>query len=134
MRVCLVTLEGKGKFEITQAKYRLSEEQKQEEGQKLFDFCGECIGDVKQREAHHVGHPFFPINGLLFGRSTYETMRNAYRAVTSGTFATSPSHAGINCDMCKQNPLIGVRFKCLDCTGRSHTWCPWIQIVRLMVF
>ena len=43
MRVCLVTLEGKGKFEITQAKYRLSEEQKQEEGQKLFDFCGECL-------------------------------------------------------------------------------------------
>ena len=43
LRVCLVTLEGKGKFEITQAKYRLSEEQKQDEGQKLFDFCGECL-------------------------------------------------------------------------------------------
>ncbi|EJF58279.1 hexokinase-domain-containing protein [Dichomitus squalens] len=43
LRVCLVTLEGKGKFEITQAKYRLSEEQKQEEGQKLFDFCGGCL-------------------------------------------------------------------------------------------
>jgi hypothetical protein len=43
LRVCLVTLQGKGKFEITQSKYRLSEEQKQDEGQKLFDFCAECL-------------------------------------------------------------------------------------------
>ncbi|KAF8520336.1 hexokinase [Hysterangium stoloniferum] len=44
LRVCLVTLEGGGKFELTQAKYRLTEEQKQEDGQKLFDFCAECLG------------------------------------------------------------------------------------------
>ncbi len=43
LRVCLVKLEGGGKFEITQAKYRLSEEQKQEDGQRLFDFCAECL-------------------------------------------------------------------------------------------
>jgi hexokinase len=43
LRVCLVTLQGNGKFEITQSKYRLSEEQKQDEGQKLFDFCAECL-------------------------------------------------------------------------------------------
>lgn len=43
LRVCLVTLNGSGKFEITQSKYRLTEEQKQDEGQKLFDFCAECI-------------------------------------------------------------------------------------------
>lgn len=43
LRVCLVTLEGEGKFEITQSKYRLTEEQKQEEGQVLFDFCAECL-------------------------------------------------------------------------------------------
>lgn len=43
LRVCLVTLQGSGKFEVTQTKYRLTEEQKQEEGQKLFDFCAECL-------------------------------------------------------------------------------------------
>ena len=43
LRVCLVTLQGDGKFEITQSKYRLTEEQKQEDGQKLFDFCAECL-------------------------------------------------------------------------------------------
>lgn len=43
LRVCLVTLQGDGKFEITQSKYRLTEEQKHEEGQALFDFCGECL-------------------------------------------------------------------------------------------
>jgi len=35
LRVCLVTLLGAGKFEVTQTKYRLTEEQKQEDGQKL---------------------------------------------------------------------------------------------------
>lgn len=43
LRVCLVTLLTDGKFEITQSKYRLTEEQKQEDGEKLFDFCAECL-------------------------------------------------------------------------------------------
>lgn len=43
LRVCLVTLQGGGKWEITQTKYRLSEEQKHDEGQLLFDFCAECL-------------------------------------------------------------------------------------------
>ncbi|KAJ2928462.1 hypothetical protein H1R20_g8636, partial [Candolleomyces eurysporus] len=43
LRVCLVNLQGKGKFEVTQSKYRLSEEQKQDDGQKLFDFCAESL-------------------------------------------------------------------------------------------
>ena len=43
LRVCLVKLNGNGKFEITQSKYRLTEEQKQEDGEKLFDFCGKCL-------------------------------------------------------------------------------------------
>lgn len=46
LRVCLVELQGEGKFEITQAKYRLTDEQKQaEDGQDLFDFCAECLGN-----------------------------------------------------------------------------------------
>jgi Hexokinase len=65
LRVCLVTLQGNGKFEITQSKYRLSEEQKQEDGQKLFDFCAECLktfietnlgeGTVKEGEKLPLG-------------------------------------------------------------------------------
>ncbi|WVQ77448.1 hypothetical protein IAR50_007134 [Cryptococcus sp. DSM 104548] len=43
LRVCLVTLQGHGKFEVTQTKYRLTEEQKQGEGQDLLDFCAECL-------------------------------------------------------------------------------------------
>lgn len=38
-----MSLQGNGKFEITQTKYRLTEEQKQDEGEKLFDFCAECL-------------------------------------------------------------------------------------------
>ncbi|WVN87250.1 uncharacterized protein L203_102427 [Cryptococcus depauperatus CBS 7841] len=43
LRVCLVTLLGEGKFEVTQTKYRLTEEQKQSDGQELLDFCVECL-------------------------------------------------------------------------------------------
>ncbi|EPQ29676.1 uncharacterized protein PFL1_02896 [Pseudozyma flocculosa PF-1] len=43
LRVCHVVLKGQGKFEITQTKFRLTEEQKQIEGQELFDFCAECL-------------------------------------------------------------------------------------------
>jgi hexokinase len=43
LRVCLVTLRGRGEFEITQSKYQITEEQKQEDGQKLFDFCAKCL-------------------------------------------------------------------------------------------
>ena len=39
----MVNIQGNGKFEITQSKYRLTEEQKHDEGQKLFDFCAECL-------------------------------------------------------------------------------------------
>lgn len=43
--MCHVELEGDGKFEITQTKYRLTEEQKlAPDGQTLFDFCAECLG------------------------------------------------------------------------------------------
>lgn len=38
-----MSIQGDGKFEITQSKYRLTEEQKQDDGQKLFDFCAECL-------------------------------------------------------------------------------------------
>lgn len=41
--MCLVTLNGGGKFEITQSKYRLTEEQKHDDGQKLFNFCADCV-------------------------------------------------------------------------------------------
>ncbi|KAI0055370.1 hexokinase [Artomyces pyxidatus] len=68
LRVCLVTLQGDGKFEITQSKYRLTEEQKQEDGQKLFDFCAECLktfittnleeGTVKEGELLPLGFTF----------------------------------------------------------------------------
>lgn len=52
LRVCLVQLQGNGKFQITQTKYRLTEEQKQEEGTKLFDFCAECVASFVEE---HTG-------------------------------------------------------------------------------
>ena len=70
LRVCLVTLEGEGKFEITQAKYRLSEEQKQDDGQKLFDFCGECLKafvDTHKGEGHIKPGEVLPL-GFTVGR------------------------------------------------------------------
>lgn len=55
LRVCLVTLQGHGRFEITQTKYRLTEEQKQEDGGKLFDFCAECIRSFVETNTEKEG-------------------------------------------------------------------------------
>ncbi|CAO1619108.1 unnamed protein product [Sympodiomycopsis kandeliae] len=43
LRVCHVLLKGQGQFEVTQSKFRLTEEQKQIDGQELFDFCADCL-------------------------------------------------------------------------------------------
>lgn len=43
LRVCHVLLKGQGQFEVTQTKFRLTDEQKQIDGQDLFDFCAECL-------------------------------------------------------------------------------------------
>ena len=43
LRVCHVVLKGEGKFEMTQTKFRLTDEQKQEDAQTLFDWCASCL-------------------------------------------------------------------------------------------
>lgn len=43
LRVVLVSLQGDSHFNVTQSKFRLTEEQKQEEGKLLFDFCAKCV-------------------------------------------------------------------------------------------
>ncbi|RDB17141.1 Hexokinase-2 [Hypsizygus marmoreus] len=69
LRVCLVSIQGEGKFEITQSKYRLTEEQKQDDGQKLFDFCAECLKtfvDTNLADAD-AGHELQPGEMLPLG-------------------------------------------------------------------
>lgn len=50
IRVCLVQLKGHSKFELTQTKYRITEEQKHQDGQELFDFMAHCIKDFVERQ------------------------------------------------------------------------------------
>lgn len=45
LRICLVKLLGNSKFSLTQSKFRLSEEQKQGNGEDLFDFFAQCVKD-----------------------------------------------------------------------------------------
>jgi hexokinase len=54
LRVCHVILKGGGQFEVTQTKFRLTEEQKQIEGQELFDFCADCLNTFI---SDHFGGP-----------------------------------------------------------------------------
>lgn len=42
LRVCKIDLKGDRKFELTQTKFRLTDEQKKIEGEELFDFCAQC--------------------------------------------------------------------------------------------
>ncbi|KAI0687748.1 hypothetical protein C8T65DRAFT_746966 [Cerioporus squamosus] len=78
-----------------------------------FDYCEDCIADPHKRGMHQITHPFFPITSAL-GRTKYENMRNVYRA-TSLAAGRGPSHTGVVCDACKMSPLVGVRYRCLDC-------------------
>lgn len=55
IRVCLVTVKGNGEFELTQTKYRISNEQKREDGEKLFDFFAESI-------RHFIEHQYGSID------------------------------------------------------------------------
>ena len=48
---------GGGKFEITQTKYRLTEEQKHDDGEKLFDFCAECLQTFVETNMADVSEP-----------------------------------------------------------------------------
>lgn len=58
LRVCLVDLEGEGKFSITQTKYKLTEEQKQADGEGLFDFCAECLASfIRDHNEEQSGLP-----------------------------------------------------------------------------
>lgn len=77
LRVCLVAVQGDGKFEITQSKYRLTEEQKQDEGQKLFDFCAESLKTfIDTNLAANAGHELQPGEllplGFTVGISSYD--------------------------------------------------------------
>ena len=73
MRVCLVSLQGDGKFEITQTKYRLTEEQKQEDGEKLFDFCAECLQTFIETNMANVTEPGLePADGAAPAAATGE--------------------------------------------------------------
>ncbi|KAF5384407.1 hypothetical protein D9615_003448 [Tricholomella constricta] len=76
LRVCLVYVQGEGKFEITQTKYRLTEEQKQDDGQKLFDFCAECLKTFidNNLEADHRLNPgeTLPL-GFTFSYPCFQT-------------------------------------------------------------
>ncbi|KAH8829215.1 hexokinase [Flagelloscypha sp. PMI_526] len=66
LRVCLVTLQGDGKFEVTQTKYRLAEEQKSVDGQKLFDFCAECLKAFIDTHSKDPDHPLELKEGQKF--------------------------------------------------------------------
>ncbi|KAI0788225.1 hypothetical protein C8Q74DRAFT_1256731 [Fomes fomentarius] len=80
-----------------------------------FDFCEQCIADVKQRQAHSLTHPFFPILSQL-NTSAYSHIRELFLALTAqNDQQDASSHATVHCDGCNQHPLVGVRHKCFDC-------------------
>jgi hypothetical protein len=79
LRVCHVGLEGGGQFEITQTKYKLTEEIKQGDGQKL---CKWWPFDVlANRSSNHVSQSTFAPNALP--RSSMTSARRASSALTT---------------------------------------------------
>ncbi|KAL5478628.1 HXK1_3 [Sanghuangporus weigelae] len=80
LRVCLVSLQGEGKFEITQTKYRLTEEQKHDDGEKLFDFCAECLKTFIETNLSTVSEP-----GANVSLDTEEKDKKSIRVEQTGS-------------------------------------------------
>ncbi|KAH9858338.1 hypothetical protein C2E23DRAFT_803657 [Lenzites betulinus] len=78
-----------------------------------YDLCTACISDPQKRQAHNIGHTFFPIvsNGNL---DAYNDARNCSQSAPAHLPAPVV-HVGVHCDECFQSPIVGVRHKCLDC-------------------
>jgi hexokinase len=74
-----VNVQGNGKFEMTQTKYRLTEEQKQEDGAALFDFCAECLKSfIDQYTSSEEGSIIKPGQELPLGFTVSFSTRLAY--------------------------------------------------------
>ncbi|TFK95036.1 hypothetical protein K466DRAFT_508551 [Polyporus arcularius HHB13444] len=80
-----------------------------------FDLCDVCVSNPGIRQNHDVSHVFFPIP-IPGMKDIYKKARQ--EAQQSAEIPWPPPltvHPHIHCDGCNQSPLIGVRYKCLDC-------------------
>lgn len=75
----------------------------------------------QQRQVHALEHPLFPVPSSD-DRAAYDIARNEVAtngiACSLGAFTQileETTHPSAHCDVCKQEPIIGVRHKCLDC-------------------
>src|SRR6267154_3734633 len=84
LRVCLVTLQGEGKFEISQTKYRLTEEQKQDDGQKLFDFCAECLNTFVETNTGESEGQLKPGQSLPLGFTVSHSLVKRHSELLNG--------------------------------------------------
>ncbi|SHO76535.1 Similar to S.cerevisiae protein HXK2 (Hexokinase isoenzyme 2) [Malassezia sympodialis ATCC 42132] len=105
IRVCLVELKGNRKFDLTQVKFRITDEQKHEDGSKLFDFCAKCVKDFITK---HFGSCEKVSNPLSLGFTfSYPTVQ---RAIDHGELIrwtkgfSNPHTEGHDCaDMLRQS-------------------------------
>lgn len=78
-----------------------------------YDFCSVCISDTSKRQAHYETHAFFtivtPQDEFLYTHTRAQIQSQSVR------------HDAVSCDSCRKTPLVGVRHRCLDCHGESHT-------------
>ncbi|KAI0750060.1 hypothetical protein C8Q80DRAFT_1165924 [Daedaleopsis nitida] len=81
-----------------------------------FDLCEGCIDDPKKRSGHPATHPFFPIVAAN-QKAAYENARALFHAnkAAAGGDQDQARHLSSWCDICKENPIVGVRHKCFDC-------------------
>nr|VWP00185.1 Uncharacterized protein [Ganoderma boninense] len=72
-----------------------------------YDLCERCITDPSKPHAHAAAHPFFAIPTPQ-DRALYDAARAAAQPHVA-------RHDDAACDVCKEYPIVGVRFRCLDC-------------------
>ncbi len=108
----MVSLQGNGQFEITQTKYRLTEEQKQEDGEKLFDFCAECLKTFVLTN----------MDSIVEHGADEEAVKEDGVAVAAATTMSSVSDSGVAGSLIKpgQELALGFTVCTFTCMAARH--------------
>jgi len=79
-----------------------------------FDFCGQCFEERKTAKDHELGHPFLLIETPIIDKEKEKGLADIIKKNKLKDALKDTTHE-TKCAACKQDPLMGIRYKCDDC-------------------
>ena len=135
LHVCLVTLQGELKFKITQSKYRIIEERKHEDGQKLFDFCAECFKTFVDTNLSGQKKLWFAVIRfcLAFYLLNPPLSHHLCHPKVLAPLAVSPSAPGVGSSMAAASSAVGAAASAVRARHQCHLNSPKLVSPTLIV-